>query len=134
MAFFKRKEKDEFFPETNDILVVFDDEQKTSDIQRIDEIRDNAIYVIGKYCIPLHDCEVTTGIEGRHFFYRAPSRSVQETKRLAELEKSIVLRQITSYRQPEPPNQLDITKILLFGLVFFAFIVMGISSCSGGGA
>lgn len=134
MALFKRKEKDEFFPETNDILIVFDDEKKTSDIQRISDIRDNAIYVTGKYHIPLYDCEVTTGPEGRHFFYRAPSRSVQETKRLAELEKSIVLRQITSYRQPEPPNQLDITKILLFGLVFFAFIVMGISSCSGGGS
>ncbi|GAC92359.1 hypothetical protein KN10_2795 [Anoxybacillus flavithermus NBRC 109594] len=134
MALFKRKEKDEFFPETNDILIVFDDEKKTSDIQRISDIRDNAIYVTGKYHIPLDDCEVTTGPEGRHFFYRAPSRSVQETKRLAELEKSIVLRQITAYRAPEPQSQMDITKILLFGLVFFAFIVMGISSCSGGGS
>jgi hypothetical protein len=132
MALLKRKEKDEFFPETNDILIVFDDEQKTSDIQRIDEIRDNSVYVIGKYNIPIHDCEITTGPEGRHFFYRAPSRSVQETKRLAELEKSIVLRQITSYRPPNPPSQLDMTKILLFGLVFFAFIIVGISSCGGG--
>ncbi|KAF0994411.1 hypothetical protein [Geobacillus sp. TFV-3] len=127
----KKKEKDEFFLGTNDILIVFDDEQKTSDIQRIDEIRDGAVYVTGKYKVPIHDCEITTGQEGRHFFYRAPSRSVQETQRLAELEKCIVLRQITSYRPPEP-NQLDMTKILLFGLVFFAFIIVGISSCGGG--
>jgi hypothetical protein len=132
MGFLRKKREDEFFPETNDILIVFDDEKKTSDIQRIHEIRDNAVYVIGKYNVPLHDCEISTGPEGRHFFYRAPSRSVQETKRLAELEKSIVLRQITAYRPPEPQSQMDITKILLFGLVFFAFIVMGISSCGGG--
>nr|WP_160155755.1 hypothetical protein [Geobacillus sp. TFV-3] len=131
MMMLKKKEKDEFFLGTNDILIVFDDEQKTSDIQRIDEIRDGAVYVTGKYKVPIHDCEITTGQEGRHFFYRAPSRSVQETQRLAELEKCIVLRQITSYRPPEP-NQLDMTKILLFGLVFFAFIIVGISSCGGG--
>lgn len=129
---FKRKKDDEFFPETEDILIVFDDDNKKSDIQRISEIKEGTIYVTGKYAVPLDDCQVTTGAEGRNFFYRAPSQSILETERLAALEKSIVLNQITSYRPPVPPAAIDWTKGLLFGLVFLAFIIMGISSCGGG--
>ncbi|MEH7126024.1 hypothetical protein V7127_22695 [Bacillus sp. JJ1773] len=129
---FRKKQKDEFFPETNDIVIVFDDDNKSSDIQRIDEIREGTIYVTGKYAIPLEDCEITTGTEGRNFFYRAPQQSVFETERLAALEQSLVLTQITAYRPPMPPAAMDWTKGLLFGLVFIAFIVMGLSSCGGG--
>ncbi|MGG5253524.1 hypothetical protein ACQYAD_08515 [Neobacillus sp. SM06] len=122
--FFKKKKDDEFFPDTNDILVVFDDENKTSDIQRISEIREGTIYVTGKYAIPLDDCEVTTGAEGRNFFYRAPSQSIFETQRLAVLEQSLVLNQITAYRPPILPTSMDWTKGLLFALVFIAFIIL----------
>lgn len=129
--FFRRKKEEEFFAETEDLLIVFDDDNKKSDIQRVSEIREGTIYVTGKYAVPANDCEVTTGPEGRNFFYRAPSQSVLETQRLAALEKSIVLNQITAYRPPVPPAAIDWTKGLLFGLVFLAFIIMGISSCSG---
>ncbi|WP_313799089.1 hypothetical protein [Cytobacillus sp.] len=127
-----KKQKDEFFPETNDIVIVFDDDNKSSDIQRIDEIREGVIYVTGKYAIPIDDCQITTGAEGRNFFYKAPADSVFETQRLAALEQSLVLTQITAYRPPMPPAAMDWTKGLLFGLVFIAFIVMGLSSCGGG--
>lgn len=126
---FNRKKEDEFFPDTNDILIVFDDDNKTSDIQRVSEIREGTIYVTGKYAVPLQDCEITTGLEGRNFFYRAPAQSVQETQRLAELERSIVLKQVTSYNPPVQEGGMDIQKWLLFGLVFVAFVVMGLSSC-----
>lgn len=127
-----KKQKDEFFPETNDIVIVFDDDNKSSDIQRIDEIREGVIYVTGKYAIPIDDCQITTGAEGRNFFYKAPADSVFETQRLAALEQTLVLTQITAYRPPMPPAAMDWTKGLLFGLVFIAFIVMGLSSCGGG--
>lgn len=127
-----KKQKDEFFPETNDIVIVFDDDNKSSDIQRIDEIREGVIYVTGKYAIPIDDCQITTGAEGRNFFYKAPADSVFETQRLAALERTLVLTQITAYRPPMPPAAMDWTKGLLFGLVFIAFIVMGLSSCGGG--
>lgn|SRR5690606_12140805 len=130
---FKRNKKEEmFFPETDDLIVIFDDEHHTADIQRVSDIREDTIYVTGKYAVPYLDCEVTTGREGRIFFYRAPSRSIVETQRLAELEQSLVLNQITAYRPPEPPMSMDWTKALLFGLVFFAFIILGIGSCGGG--
>lgn len=134
MGLLKRdKKSEEFFPETEDVLIVFDDDKKTSDIQRVSEIKDGTLFVTGKYAIPELDCEISTGAEGRNFFYRAPSQSIQETHRLAELERNMVLQQITAYRQPVPPSSMDWTKALLFGLVFVAFIVFGISSCGGAG-
>lgn len=128
---FRRKKEEEFFPETDDLIVIFDNDNRKSDIQRISEIREGTIYVTGKYAIPLNDCEITTGPEGRIFFYRAPARSVIETERLAQLEKNLVLSQITAYRPPVPPASMDWTKGLLFALVFLGFIMLGLSSCSG---
>lgn len=127
----KRKKDEEFFPETDDLIVIFDNDNRKSDIQRISEIREGTIYVTGKYAIPLNDCEITTGPEGRIFFYRAPARSVIETERLAQLEKNLVLSQITAYRPPVPAASMDWTKGLLFALVFLGFIMLGLSSCSG---
>lgn len=128
----KRKKKDEFFPETTDILIVFDDEKKTSDIQRISEFTTESVIVTGKYNVPVEDCEITNSNEGRNFFYRAPSQMIQETKRLAQLEKSIVLTQITNYRPVEDPQKGDLTKLFLIITIMLAFIVFGISSCQGG--
>ena len=113
-------------------MIVFDDEKKTSDINRITSITEDSVIVAGFYKVPILDCEITNGKEGRNFFYRAPSRSIQETGRLAQLEMNMVLEQITAYKPPVPPSSMDWTKGLLFGLVFIAFIVMGITSCSGG--
>ncbi|MFC4323691.1 hypothetical protein [Litchfieldia salsa] len=125
----RKKSKDEFFPETNDLLIVFDEDKRTSDIKQISEFKDGEVLVIGHYNVPYEDCVITNSDEGRNFFYRAPTQSITETKRLAKLEQSIILSQITSYREPEDKSSIDMTKILLFGLVFFAFIILGISSC-----
>ncbi|MFO1442681.1 hypothetical protein KDN24_05570 [Bacillus sp. Bva_UNVM-123] len=132
MRFFRKKDDEEFFPETNDLLIIFDDENKTSEIHRISEIREGTLYVTSKHAVPIGDCEITNSIEGRNFFYRAPEQSIKETERLAALEHSIVLNQITAYRPPVPPAAMDWTKGLLFGLIFLAFIIIGISSCGSG--
>lgn len=133
MGLFNRRKQDddEFVFETTDLLIVFDDEQKTSDINRVTSVADGAVIVAGMYKVPLIDCEITTGKEGRNFFYRAPSQSIRETENLAALEMNMVLEQITSYKPPVPPTTMDWTKGLLFALVFIAFIVMGITSCQG---
>lgn len=128
----RKKDNDNFdMFETTDILIVFDDDGKTSDINRVTAVNQEAVIVASKYKVPLEDCEITTGKEGRVFFYRAPSQSVKETERLARLEMNMVLEQITAYKPPIPPSSMDWTKGLLFGLIFVAFIVVGISSCQG---
>lgn len=125
----RKPEEEEFFADTEDLVVIFDDDNKTSVIERISYIQEGNLYVTGKHAVPIADTVLTNGIEGRIFFYRAPEQSITETRRLAQLERSIVLNQITAYKPPEQPNSMDWTKVLLFGLVFVAFIVMGLGSC-----
>ncbi|UOQ47226.1 hypothetical protein MUN88_14240 [Gracilibacillus caseinilyticus] len=125
MGLSKNKEE-EFNLETNDLLIVFDDEKKTSDIRHITETTDEAVIAAGYYKVPLQDCEITVGNDGRNFFYRAPSRSVTETERLAQLEMNTVLTQITAYRPPVLPSSLDWTKGILFALIFIAFIIIAL--------
>lgn len=123
MGLLKKKDDYEHIMDTSDTLIVFADDTKTSDIKRITAIDGEAVIAAGHYKIPLHDCEITTGPEGRVFFYRAPSRSVVETERLAKLEFNTVLTQITSYKPPIPPSSMDWTKGLLVFLLFVAIIV-----------
>lgn len=125
----KRKDDDDFTFETSDLLIIFDDEKRTSDVMRVTGITADSVMVEGYYKVPLEDCEITNGKEGRNFFYRAPSQSIKETERLARLEESMVLSQITAYRPPVPPTSMDWTKGLLFALVFIAFIVLGATGC-----
>lgn len=118
---FKKKETEEDFfnLETDDLLIVFDEQKRTSDIRNISEITEESVTVVGYYKVPLEDCIITTGQLGRNFFYRAPSQSIKETERLARLEQSMVLSQITSYKPPVLPNSMDWTK----GLLFFMLVV-----------
>lgn len=126
------KKNDDYEFETVDHLIVFDEDNRMSDIARVSAVAGDTVIVEGAYRVPLADCEVTTGKEGRNFFYRAPQESIRETERLAQLEKNLVLEQITAYKPPVLPTGMDWTKAILFVLVFVAFIVMGITSCAGG--
>nr|WP_240521139.1 hypothetical protein [Bacillus thuringiensis] len=133
--FSKQKMKEEdFFPSTNDILIVFEDDAKTSDIKRINNITEDTLFVTGEYAVPIGDCEITNSVNGRNFFYRAPSQSVQETKRLAQLEKSMVLQHITQFKPKPSESPFDIMKIGLMLIILVAFIVFGAVSCSNGKA
>lgn len=127
---FGRRKDD--FESTVDLLIVYDDEQKTSDIQNITDIRDDAVIVNGKYSVPYDDCVITNSREGRHFFYRAPSQSIVETRRLAALEQNIVLRHLTHYKK-EKEGGIDFMKVGLLIVIIVAFIVFGAVSCSIGG-
>lgn len=123
MSIFNKRNSEEHILDTNDMLIVFDNDSKTSDIARVTAVEDEAVIAAGRYKIPVQDCEITTGREGRVFFYRAPSRSVTETERLAKLEFNTVLNQITAYKPPIPPSSMDWTKGLLVFLLFVAIIV-----------
>lgn len=116
--------KDEFTLDTDDILVVFNDDTTTADIVRVTEANNESVIAAGRYKVPFEDCEVATGPEGRIFFYRAPAKSVIETERLAKLEYNMVLNQITAYQPPIPPSSMDWTKGILFGLLFVALILV----------
>lgn len=123
MGIFNKKQDDEEYNfETDDLLIVFDDETKTSDIRNVTAVEGNSVIVAGFYKVPLEDCEITTGKVGRNFFYRAPSKSIVETTRLAKLEMDMVLSQITAYKPPIPPTSMDWMKGLLFAALFLCVI------------
>lgn len=123
MGLFNNK-NDEFSLDTTDTLVVFDHDSNSAEIVRVTTVDSEAIISAGRFKVPIADCEIATGVEGRVFFYRAPTESITETKNLARLEYNTVLNQITSYKPPVPPTSMDWTKGLLFGLLFVAIILV----------
>lgn len=129
----KLKEED-YGPQTNDVLIVFDNEKKTSDIKRINMIQEDKVMVIDEYVIPIEDCEITNSAMGRNFFYRAPTQSITETKRLAQLEQSMVLTKITNYRPKPPESNINIMNVILSIVIIVFIIVFGAVSCSNGKA
>ena len=127
MSLFKKKNEEEDFEFlTNDLLIVFNQDKKTSDVAHVSEVTEDAVIVEGKYKVPIEDCEITTGKDGRNFFYRAPAKSITETERLARLEMNTVLTQMTAYREPHIPNGLDGMKIMLVAVIVIALIIVGV--------
>ncbi|MEI5915474.1 hypothetical protein [Bacillus albus] len=129
----KLKEED-YGPQTNDVLIIFDDEKRTSDIKRINMIQENKVMVIDEYVVPVEDCVITNSAMGRNFFYRAPTQSIVETKRLAQLEQSMVLTKITNYKPKPPESNINIMNVILSIVIIVFIIVFGAVSCSNGKA
>lgn len=123
MGLFSKKKDDEFNVLLDDRLVVIDLEQRTSDIVYLDEITDTHVQATGRYVVPREDCEVTTSSEGRVWIVKAQTHVITELQRLARLEQSIVLTQLTNFKPPvvENPNT-DMFKWGLFVLLFVAII------------
>ncbi|MEK4427600.1 hypothetical protein [Solibacillus sp. FSL K6-1523] len=124
MGLFNRKKEDDFFEMSTDRLVVMDMEKRTSDVVYIDGVDDLSVTSTGRYKVPRADCEVFTSSEGLIYVLKAETQYVNETMRLAALERSIVLKQLTQYK-PEPkdnPN-FDLFKWAMVFLLFVAIIV-----------
>lgn len=132
LGLMKKKEvENEFDILTNDLLIVFNHDKRTSDINMISEVTADSVKVDGKYVVPIDDCEITTGRDGRNFFYRAPAESVTETQNLAQLEMNTVMRQMTAYREPILPASMDWTKALLFAIIVLALIIVAVVAIAG---
>jgi len=122
----RKKKKNDPYQYTNDILIVFNSENKTSEIHYVDHVDNEKVNVDGRFSIPITDLEVTTGEHGRNFFYRAPTKSITATENIAKLEKTVVLEKIANFKPQEDNAKKDLTKVALFGLVFFAFVIVAI--------
>ena len=119
-----KKEMDEYFGDGDDRLIVFDTDKRTTDVVYVTEVTADAVISHGKYKVPKTDCEVYTSPEGRVYVMKTTTPIVTETERLAKLEISTVLSQITSYKAPvkENPN-LDMKFWAVVGLLFVAIIM-----------
>lgn len=111
--------KDDEEIRTRDYLVYIDPEKRVGDVVAVSDV--NHERVLGgdlqgqSYSVPVGDLSVMTGSRGRVFIYNAPTEMINETKRLAELEKSTVFSQLSQYREPE--QKTDKFKIVLMSII-----------------
>lgn len=115
-------------PIIEDVLIVLSNSGR-ADIARVDEINDERILAVGEveYSIPIGDVSSYIGRKGRIFHYPAIEENVSDCKRIAALERSTVLRQITMFEKDTmttADNKLPIGKLALVGAVILIFIIM----------
>lgn len=121
--FNKKKKEEENFLDLDDRLVIYANDAQTCEIYYVTEVSDESIICAGRAVVPKADCSVATSSEGRVWLYDAPKEHVHEVERLARLEQSIVLRQITNYKPDPPANpNLDMRFWGLAALLFVAII------------
>lgn len=97
----------------------------TADIATVYDQDDRAVYASSgpdqDYAIPIEDTKVKSyvGGLGRIYLLAADPEYVQDTKRLAELEKSIVLRHVTQFQKRLDDNnkKINIKEIMLYLLI-----------------
>ena len=112
----------------HDKLVVIE-ENGTADIASIYDIDDTRISADSSshdYSVPLADVQAFVGPVGRIYVLNADSEYVSDTRRLAALEKSIVLRQVTHFEREkeDEKRRIDIKQIMLFALI--AVLLLGV--------
>lgn len=117
MAFTKLKNT---APDRDKIVVI--DANGTADIATIFDRDDESLYAESAtedYAVPIADVTAHVGTSGRIYMLKADSDYVSDTKRLAALEKSIVLRQVTHFQKPAEPegSGINIRTILMYALV-----------------
>lgn len=112
----------EFF-ETRHKLVIYNEDQRTCEIHNVTTVDEKSVIAVGKHVVDKESCQVYSGENGLVYTYKAPADIIAETARLAKLEQSMVLQQITQYKEPfkENPN-LDMKFWALAALLFVAII------------
>lgn len=114
-------------PDRDRLVIV--EENGTADIATVYDIDDQAVYAasnVQDYAIPVGDLRSFVGPAGRIFLLAADPDYVRDTERLAALEKSTVLRQVTHFQKPqeEAGPGIKIRDILTYGLIFI--LVLGV--------
>lgn len=123
MLNFKKEKTEEFF-DTDDRLIVWDQQNLTCEIHNVTEVRDDAVVAAGRFVAPRELCNVATSREGRIFMYQAPPAYLQHAEKLAKLEKSSVLQAITNYKPEEPENPNRDMKFFGVLVVLFVAVIM----------
>lgn len=112
--------------EPQDVLVVFKDDG-TAEIAPVSDINDERVYAEsydGNFAVPLGDVKSYTGRKGRVFLYPSTVENVTDCQRIASLERSTVLRQITHFADEKAvPVKLPMGKII-FGILAALILII----------
>jgi len=119
----RNKKEEENLLDMDDRLIIYESDGHNCEIHYITEISDEAVICAGRAVVPKEDCHVSMSAEGRVWLYNAPKEHVHEVERLAKLEKSIVLRQMTSYNPEKPVNPNTDLRFWAMAFLFFVEII-----------
>lgn len=117
-------------PESRDKLIIIN-ENGTADIASVydqDHEKITADSITGDYTVPLADLKAYSSSRGIIYVYPSTQENIEDCQRLAALEKSIVLRQVTQYEKIIDPNdeKTDFGKIFLYVLIVILVIVVAV--------
>lgn len=121
-----KQDREPYAPQ--DVLCVFKDDG-TANIAPIVEINGERVFaesMDGNMSIPLADLKAYTGPKGRVFLYPTTVENITDCRRIADLEVSTVLRQITHFapEQFEQESKPPLGKIMLILLGIVVLIVL----------
>lgn len=113
--------------EPQDTLIIFK-EDCTADIASVMEINDDRLYAenaVTTYSVPIGEVVTYTGRKGRMFLCGATVEASSDFQRIAALERSTVLRQITHFQgDPLPPGKMPIGKYILIGVAALILLII----------
>ncbi|SFT00489.1 hypothetical protein [Paenibacillus sp. 453mf] len=126
-----KQDKEPYAPQ--DVLCVFK-EDGTAAIAPIVDIDGERVFaesLDGNMAVPIADLRAYTGPKGRIFLYPTTVENVTDCRRIADLERSTVLRQITHFA-PEAAEQdfkPPVGKIafILVGIILLIIAIMAVS-------
>lgn len=110
-------------PDAEKDRIVIVSQDGTADIATIVDYDDQRIFAASPnqdYSIPIADVQAKSyvGGHGRIYLIGVDPEYKQDTIRLANLEKSIVLRQVTQFeRKADEQKKLNIKDLLLYALI-----------------
>lgn len=114
-------------PATQDVLIVLS-ESGRADIAPVIDINEERVLASGEveYSVPIEDTKVYVGPRGRVYSYPAADELVTDCKRIAALEQSTVLKQITVFEKERivPPAPLPMGKLILVGIAALILIII----------
>ncbi|AIQ15273.1 hypothetical protein [Paenibacillus durus] len=113
--------------EPQDTLMIFK-EDGTADLAAVTEINDERLYAensVTSYSVPVGDYKAFTGRKGRIFLCGAELDAASDYQRIAALERSTVLRQITHFQGDPPiPSSKPIGRYILIGVAVMIFLII----------
>jgi hypothetical protein len=114
-------------PSPRDFLVLMNGETKQAEILQIADIGPERILAQGAdgvRSIPYVDTTLFNGPDGRIFVTNASDKYVQETKHLAQVEMSTIIREAVQYQRPGAAVERDPLWMKIFPWVAVVIVII----------
>lgn len=111
-------------PYIRDRVICFDEQERTCEIMTVTEESEEVVRTDTK-TFPKADLNLTLSKHGKVYVFRAPTKIVELTEHLAQVEKNTVIRQIAAYKKPfeEQFHRPDVMKFVLIGALVLVSII-----------